>query len=104
MPHLSPTTLTTDEQRLILRATAGNLRYHTIISLALGSFWWEAVTCLRTTPGRPPGWVAAMKTPIHSCWPTPHRIYFAVVESSRNQARRRRENRPTRPATRLKRK
>jgi hypothetical protein len=24
VPHLSPTTLTTDEQRLILRATAGN--------------------------------------------------------------------------------
>ena len=37
MPHLSPTTLTTDEQRLILRATAGNLRDHTIISLALGT-------------------------------------------------------------------
>ena len=37
MPHLSPTTLTTDEQRLILRATAGNIRDHTIISLALGT-------------------------------------------------------------------
>ena len=37
MPHLSPTTLTTDEQRLILRTTAGNLRDHTIISLALGT-------------------------------------------------------------------
>jgi integrase len=37
MPHLSPTTLTTDEQRLILRATAGNARDHTIISLALGT-------------------------------------------------------------------
>jgi site-specific recombinase XerC len=37
VPHLSPTTLTTDEQRLILRATAGNLRDHTIISLALGT-------------------------------------------------------------------
>jgi integrase len=35
--HLSPTTLTTDEQRLILRATAGNLRDHVIISLALGT-------------------------------------------------------------------
>ena len=35
--HLSPTTLTTDEQRLILRATAGNVRDHTIISLALGT-------------------------------------------------------------------
>ena len=37
MPHLSPTTLTTDEQRLILRATAGNVRDHTIFSLALGT-------------------------------------------------------------------
>ena len=37
MPHLSPTTLTTDEQRLILRATAGNVRDHTVISLALGT-------------------------------------------------------------------
>ena len=37
MPHLSPTTLTTGEQRLILRATAGNNRDHTIISLALGT-------------------------------------------------------------------
>ena len=37
MPHLSPTTLTTGEQRLILRATAGNLRDHTMISLALGT-------------------------------------------------------------------
>ena len=37
VPHLSPTTLTTDEQRLILRATAGNARDHTIISLALGT-------------------------------------------------------------------
>ncbi len=37
MPHLSPTTLTTDEQHLILRATAGNVRDHTIISLALGT-------------------------------------------------------------------
>jgi integrase len=37
VPHLSPTTLTIDEQRLILRATAGNLRDHTIISLALGT-------------------------------------------------------------------
>jgi integrase len=32
-----PTTLTTDEQRLILRATARNVRDHTIISLALGT-------------------------------------------------------------------
>jgi site-specific recombinase XerC len=37
VPHLSPTSLTADEQRLILRATAGNLRDHTIISLALGT-------------------------------------------------------------------
>jgi integrase len=37
VPHLSPTTLTTDEQRLILRVTAGNVRDHTIISLALGT-------------------------------------------------------------------
>ena len=37
MPHLSPTTLTTDEQLLILRATAANVRDHTIISLALGT-------------------------------------------------------------------
>jgi integrase len=37
VPHLSPTTLTTDEQRLILRATAGNIRDHMIISLALGT-------------------------------------------------------------------
>jgi integrase len=37
VPHLSPTTLTSDEQRLILRATAGNVRDHTIISLALGT-------------------------------------------------------------------
>ena len=37
MPHLSPTTLTTDEQRSILRATPGNVRDHTIISLALGA-------------------------------------------------------------------
>jgi integrase/recombinase XerC len=37
VPHLSPTTLTADEQRLILRVTAGNVRDHTIISLALGT-------------------------------------------------------------------
>jgi integrase/recombinase XerC len=37
VPHLSPTTMTTDEERLILRATAGNFRDHTIISLALGT-------------------------------------------------------------------
>jgi integrase/recombinase XerC len=37
VPHLSPTTLTTDEQLVILRATAGNVRDHSIISLALGT-------------------------------------------------------------------
>jgi hypothetical protein len=37
MRHLGPTTLTSYEQRLILRATAANLRDHTIISLALGT-------------------------------------------------------------------
>ena len=37
VPHLSPTTLTTDEQRLILLATAANVRDHTIFSLALGT-------------------------------------------------------------------
>lgn len=37
VPHLSPTTLTTDEQRLILRATAVNVRDHAIVSLALGT-------------------------------------------------------------------
>jgi site-specific recombinase XerC len=37
VPHLSPTTLTTDEQALILRATASNLRDYVIFSLALGT-------------------------------------------------------------------
>ncbi len=37
MPRLSPTTLTQDEQRTILRATAKNFRDHLIISLALGT-------------------------------------------------------------------
>jgi len=37
MPHLSPTTLTAAEQRLILRATAGHPRDHLIISIALGT-------------------------------------------------------------------
>ena len=37
VPHLSPTTLTTDEQRRILRATASNVRDRTIISVALGT-------------------------------------------------------------------
>ena len=37
MPTLSPTTLTSGEQRLILRATAKHPRDHLIISLALGT-------------------------------------------------------------------
>jgi site-specific recombinase XerC len=37
VPHLSPTTLTADEERLILRATVANVRDHTITSLALGT-------------------------------------------------------------------
>ena len=37
MPHLSPTTLTANEQRLILGATAGTLRDHLIFSIALGT-------------------------------------------------------------------
>ncbi len=37
MPHLSPTTLTADEQKLILRTTAKHHRDHLIISLALGT-------------------------------------------------------------------
>jgi integrase/recombinase XerC len=37
MGTLSPTTLTADEQRLVLRATIGNVRDHTIIPLALGT-------------------------------------------------------------------
>jgi len=37
MPYLSPPTLTTDEQQLILRVTARNVRDHTIISMALGT-------------------------------------------------------------------
>ena len=37
MPHLSPTTLTQAEQRTILRTTVGNVRDHTIVSLALGT-------------------------------------------------------------------
>jgi integrase len=37
VPHLSPTTLTADEQRLILRATAAHLRDHAMFSLALGT-------------------------------------------------------------------
>jgi integrase/recombinase XerC len=35
--HLSPTTLTSNEQALILRVTQPNLRDHVIISLALGT-------------------------------------------------------------------
>jgi site-specific recombinase XerC len=37
VPHLSPTTLTVDEQRAVLRVTQANLRDHVIISLALGT-------------------------------------------------------------------
>ena len=37
MRYLSPTTLTQDEQKLILRATAKHQRDHLIISLALGT-------------------------------------------------------------------
>jgi len=37
MPYLSPPTLTADEQRAILRFTAGNPRDHVIFSLALGT-------------------------------------------------------------------
>jgi len=37
MPYLSPPTLTTDEQQLILRVTARNVRDQTIISFALGT-------------------------------------------------------------------
>ena len=37
VPHLSPTTLMIEEQRLILRASAGNVRDHLIFSLALGT-------------------------------------------------------------------
>jgi integrase len=37
VPHLSPTTLTIDEQRAVLHTTQARLRDHTIISLALGT-------------------------------------------------------------------
>ena len=37
MPYLSPPTLTTAEQLAVLRAMAGNVRDHVIISLALGT-------------------------------------------------------------------
>ena len=37
MPHLAPPTLTTAEQKAILRITASNLRDHTIFSMALGT-------------------------------------------------------------------
>jgi integrase len=37
MASLSPTTLTVDEQALILRATASSVRDHTIVSMALGT-------------------------------------------------------------------
>jgi integrase len=37
VPHLSPTTLTVDEQRAVLRVTQVSLRDHLIVSLALGT-------------------------------------------------------------------
>jgi integrase/recombinase XerC len=37
MPHLAPPTLTAAEQKAILRATAANVRDHTIFSMALGT-------------------------------------------------------------------
>ena len=37
MPYLSPPTLTTDEQKLILRVTAKHPRDHAIISMAFGT-------------------------------------------------------------------
>ena len=37
MPYLCPQTLTTDEQTLILRATAAHHRDHLIFSMALGT-------------------------------------------------------------------
>ncbi len=37
MPYLCPSTLTAEEQKLILRATAKHLRDHLIISVALGT-------------------------------------------------------------------
>ncbi len=37
MRTLSPTTLTTDEQKLILHATANHRRDHLLVSLALGT-------------------------------------------------------------------
>jgi integrase/recombinase XerC len=37
MPHLAPPTLTTAEQKAILRATTANQRDHTIYSMALGT-------------------------------------------------------------------
>src|SRR5882672_7475075 len=58
--HLSPTTLTTDEQRLILRATAGNVRDHSIISLALGT---GLRLLLRSSDAYPPCHRHFMHTP-----------------------------------------
>jgi hypothetical protein len=37
VPHLSPSTLTTDEQKLVLRVTAKHQRDSLIISMALGT-------------------------------------------------------------------
>jgi hypothetical protein len=62
VPHLSPTTLTTDEKRLILRVTAGNVRDHTIISLALGSYHPRSITVISTRavpPATIPSFLAA---------------------------------------------
>ena len=59
MPHLSPPTLTQDEQEAILRATRRNLRDHVIYSLALGTgLRLAAIVGLNvgdvyTTDGRP---------------------------------------------------
>ena len=70
MPHLSPTTLTTDEQRLILRATAGNVRDHTIISLALGTGLRLAeIVALTSSPTE--GTCAARRPPCRTS-PLPH--------------------------------
>jgi integrase len=37
VPHLSPTTLTVDEQQAVLRATQANVWDHLIFSVALGT-------------------------------------------------------------------
>jgi hypothetical protein len=70
VPHLFPTTLTTDEQRLVLRATVGNVRDHTIISLALGtglrlakSSASTSATCSRQTGSRVFGCACEPRSP-----------------------------------------